>query len=227
MAALCAPALEPTLKAPFIGPFRSAPTIAHGLPDLFWPRPARLAAVAVLRRWAGWPAAPRRRRPRTRPRGGAGRPGAAAAHAVLASWSASTPARCWRSSWSATTAAGSTRSSCCSPGGRLLKLEARCPHRRVLQAPRARAAQPARPLRAARAMRLLLVEDEPTLRAQLRAGLAAAGYAVDEADNGRDATAPGRHRGLRRRGARPRPAGARRPERAQALARCGAHACRC
>lgn len=36
-------------------------------------------------------------------------------------------------------------------------------------------------------MRLLLVEDEPTLRAQLRAGLEQAGYAVDEADNGRDA----------------------------------------
>jgi two-component system OmpR family response regulator len=36
-------------------------------------------------------------------------------------------------------------------------------------------------------MRILLVEDEPTLRAQLRAGLREAGYAVDEADNGRDA----------------------------------------
>ena len=36
-------------------------------------------------------------------------------------------------------------------------------------------------------MRLLLVEDEPTLRAQLREGLVAAGYVVDEADNGRDA----------------------------------------
>ena len=36
-------------------------------------------------------------------------------------------------------------------------------------------------------MRLLLVEDDPTLRAQLRAGLQGAGYAVDEADNGRDA----------------------------------------
>ena len=36
-------------------------------------------------------------------------------------------------------------------------------------------------------MRILLVEDEPTLRAQLRAGLVDAGYAVDEADNGRDA----------------------------------------
>ena len=36
-------------------------------------------------------------------------------------------------------------------------------------------------------MRLLLVEDEPTLRAQLRTGLQGAGYAVDEADNGRDA----------------------------------------
>lgn len=36
-------------------------------------------------------------------------------------------------------------------------------------------------------MRLLLVEDEPTLRAQLRTSLADAGYAADEADNGRDA----------------------------------------
>ena len=36
-------------------------------------------------------------------------------------------------------------------------------------------------------MRVLLVEDEPTLRAQLRAGLQEAGYAVDEAGNGRDA----------------------------------------
>ena len=36
-------------------------------------------------------------------------------------------------------------------------------------------------------MRLLLVEDEPTLRAQLREGLMASGYVVDEADNGRDA----------------------------------------
>jgi len=36
-------------------------------------------------------------------------------------------------------------------------------------------------------MRILLVEDEPTLRAQLRTGLTEAGYAVDEADNGQDA----------------------------------------
>lgn len=36
-------------------------------------------------------------------------------------------------------------------------------------------------------MRILLVEDEPTLRAQLHAGLQEAGYAVDDADNGRDA----------------------------------------
>ena len=36
-------------------------------------------------------------------------------------------------------------------------------------------------------MRILLVEDDPTLRGQLRAGLQEAGYAVDEADNGRDA----------------------------------------
>jgi len=35
-------------------------------------------------------------------------------------------------------------------------------------------------------MRVLLVEDDPTLRAQLHAGLQEAGYAVDEADNGRD-----------------------------------------
>lgn len=36
-------------------------------------------------------------------------------------------------------------------------------------------------------MRLLLVEDDPTLRAQLHAGLTQAGYAVDDSDNGRDA----------------------------------------
>jgi two-component system, OmpR family, response regulator len=36
-------------------------------------------------------------------------------------------------------------------------------------------------------MHILLVEDEPTLRAQLRQGLEDAGYSVDEADNGRDA----------------------------------------
>ena len=36
-------------------------------------------------------------------------------------------------------------------------------------------------------MKILLVEDEPQLRAQLRAALAGGGYAVDEADNGRDA----------------------------------------
>jgi two-component system OmpR family response regulator len=36
-------------------------------------------------------------------------------------------------------------------------------------------------------MRILLVEDEPTLRDQLRAGLQEAGYVVDEADNRRDA----------------------------------------
>ncbi|HEX6017129.1 MAG TPA: response regulator transcription factor [Burkholderiaceae bacterium] len=36
-------------------------------------------------------------------------------------------------------------------------------------------------------MRVLLVEDEPTLRAQLRLSLQGAGYAVDEADNGHDA----------------------------------------
>ena len=36
-------------------------------------------------------------------------------------------------------------------------------------------------------MRLLLVEDDSTLRAQLRASLEEAGYVVDEADNGRDA----------------------------------------
>ncbi len=36
-------------------------------------------------------------------------------------------------------------------------------------------------------MRLLLVEDEPTLRAQLRTGLEEADYTVDEATNGRDA----------------------------------------
>ncbi len=36
-------------------------------------------------------------------------------------------------------------------------------------------------------MRILLVEDDPTLRSQLRAALAEAGYVVDEVDNGRDA----------------------------------------
>ena len=36
-------------------------------------------------------------------------------------------------------------------------------------------------------MRILLVEDEPLLRAQLRAALETAGYVVDEAANGRDA----------------------------------------
>jgi two-component system OmpR family response regulator len=36
-------------------------------------------------------------------------------------------------------------------------------------------------------MRILLVEDEPTLRAALRRSLEDAGYVVDEADNGRDA----------------------------------------
>ena len=36
-------------------------------------------------------------------------------------------------------------------------------------------------------MRILLVEDEPTLRAQLHAGLVEAGHVVAQADNGRDA----------------------------------------
>ncbi len=36
-------------------------------------------------------------------------------------------------------------------------------------------------------MRILLVEDEPRLATQLHAALTAAGYAVDAADNGRDA----------------------------------------
>jgi len=36
-------------------------------------------------------------------------------------------------------------------------------------------------------MRVLLVEDEPTLASQLRQVLLEAGYAVDQADNGRDA----------------------------------------
>ncbi len=35
-------------------------------------------------------------------------------------------------------------------------------------------------------MRILIVEDEPTLRAQLAAAITAAGYAVDVADNGVD-----------------------------------------
>ncbi len=36
-------------------------------------------------------------------------------------------------------------------------------------------------------MRILVVEDEPTLRAQLAEGIGASGYAVDTADNGKDA----------------------------------------
>ncbi len=36
-------------------------------------------------------------------------------------------------------------------------------------------------------MKILLVEDDPPLRSQLRASLQAAGYVVEEADNGRDA----------------------------------------
>jgi two-component system, OmpR family, response regulator len=36
-------------------------------------------------------------------------------------------------------------------------------------------------------MRILLIEDDPRLRAQLRAALQDAGYTVDEADNGQDA----------------------------------------
>lgn len=36
-------------------------------------------------------------------------------------------------------------------------------------------------------MRILIVEDEPTLRAQLSEGIGAAGYAVDVAENGTDA----------------------------------------
>jgi two-component system OmpR family response regulator len=40
-------------------------------------------------------------------------------------------------------------------------------------------------------MRILLVEDEPALRTQLREALRAAGYAVDEAADGRDAQALG------------------------------------
>ena len=36
-------------------------------------------------------------------------------------------------------------------------------------------------------MHILVVEDEPTLAAQLVEALSAAGYAVDHADNGREA----------------------------------------
>lgn len=36
-------------------------------------------------------------------------------------------------------------------------------------------------------MRILLVEDEPTLRAQVRSGLLHAGYVVEQSDNGHDA----------------------------------------
>ncbi len=42
-------------------------------------------------------------------------------------------------------------------------------------------------------MRILLVEDEPTLRAQLRLSLQEAGYVVDEADNGQEALYCGEH----------------------------------
>lgn len=42
-------------------------------------------------------------------------------------------------------------------------------------------------------MRLLLVEDDPALRAGLRSSLAAAGYAVDEAGDGREALHLGLH----------------------------------
>ncbi|OSZ67504.1 response regulator transcription factor [Hydrogenophaga sp. IBVHS2] len=42
-------------------------------------------------------------------------------------------------------------------------------------------------------MRILLVEDEALLRSQLRTGLQAAGYTVDEADNGVDAHHLGQH----------------------------------
>lgn len=42
-------------------------------------------------------------------------------------------------------------------------------------------------------MKILLVEDEPTLRVQLRTGLEEAGYVVEEADNGRDAQHLGEH----------------------------------
>ena len=40
-------------------------------------------------------------------------------------------------------------------------------------------------------MRVLIVEDEPTIASQLAAALGAAGYAVDRADNGIDALALG------------------------------------
>jgi two-component system OmpR family response regulator len=42
-------------------------------------------------------------------------------------------------------------------------------------------------------MRILLVEDDPTLRLQLRASMEEAGYAVDTADNGLDAQHLGEH----------------------------------
>ena len=40
-------------------------------------------------------------------------------------------------------------------------------------------------------MRVLIVEDEPTIASQLAAALGQAGYAVDRADNGVDALALG------------------------------------
>jgi two-component system OmpR family response regulator len=42
-------------------------------------------------------------------------------------------------------------------------------------------------------MKVLIVEDDPTLRGQLRAGLEDAGYVADEADNGRDGHHLGAH----------------------------------
>jgi two-component system, OmpR family, response regulator len=42
-------------------------------------------------------------------------------------------------------------------------------------------------------VKILLVEDDPTLRAQLRAGLEEGGYVVEEADNGRDGHHLGAH----------------------------------
>ncbi len=46
-------------------------------------------------------------------------------------------------------------------------------------------------------MRILIVEDEPTLRTQLAEGIGASGYAVDTADNGKDAHYMGDTRALR------------------------------
>ena len=96
--------------------------------------------------------------------------------------------------------------------GQLVKLEARRQNRHRA-APQGTLSRPP--------MRILLVEDDPTLRAQLRTGPARGRLRGGRGRQRPRRALSGRHRSLRRGGARPRPAGARRPERAQALARRG------